>query len=117
MFAHVGEIVYAGKVANADAMLEAVIDAGGENVESSADKHEVTTSLEDFGAVRSALEAKFGDAESGKLIWKPLNLTNLTGDAALNLIKLLDTLEDNDDVQNVFGNYDIDEAELEKLAS
>ena len=117
MFTHIGEIVFAAKVASADAMLESVIDAGGENVESDAEKHEITMPLEDFGTVRAALEAKYGDAESAKLTWKPLNLTPLTGDAALNLIKLLDVLEDNDDVQNVFGNYDIDEAELEKLAS
>lgn len=117
MFSRVGEIVFPVSVASADAMFEAVIDAGADNVESSPDKHEITTAVENFGAVRDALEAKFGEAESAKLTWRPQNLTSLTGDTVQSLVKLLDTLEDNDDVQNVFGNYDIDESELAALAS
>jgi YebC/PmpR family DNA-binding regulatory protein len=117
MFSHVGEIVFPGKVASADAMLEAVIDAGGENVESDADRHTITTSVEDFGPVRAALEKKFGEPESAKLVWKPQNLTSVTGDAAKELLALIDALEDNDDVQTVTGNFEIPESELEKLAS
>jgi YebC/PmpR family DNA-binding regulatory protein len=116
MFTRCGQIIYPAKVASADAMLEAVIDAGGENVESDADGHEVTMSIEDFAAVRDALETKFGEPQSAKLVWKPQNLTPVSGDAAASLIKLLDVLEENDDVQNVTGNFDIAAEELEKLA-
>jgi len=116
MFARSGEIAFPVAVASADAMLEAVIEAGGDNVESGAAQHIVTTTVEDFGSVRSALEAKFGEPESAKLTWKPLNLIEVSGDAAQDLIKLLDVLEDNDDVQTVTGNYDIAEATFVKAA-
>jgi YebC/PmpR family DNA-binding regulatory protein len=112
LFSRVGEIIYADQVATANHMLEAVIDAGGENVES-GERHEVTTTVEGFGAVRNALQKKFGDAESAELVWSPLNRVPLTGDAAQNLIKLLDVLDDNDDVQNVIGNFDLPETECE----
>ena len=115
MFARIGQILYPAKAASADAMLEAVIEAGGENVESGTEQHEVTTSIEDFGAVRDALEKNFGEPESAKLTWKPQTLTAITGEPAQALFKLIDALEDNDDVQTVFGNEDIPEAELEKL--
>ncbi len=117
MFSHVGEIIYPAKVASADVMLEAVIDAGGEDVLSGEAVHEVTTSVEDFGAVRDALEKKFGEPESAKLTWKPKTLTPVSGEAAQQLVKLLDVLEDNDDVQSTIGNYDVPEAEWEKVAS
>ncbi|MDR3425242.1 MAG: YebC/PmpR family DNA-binding transcriptional regulator [Alphaproteobacteria bacterium] len=116
MFSRVGEIVYPAKAASADAMLEAVIEAGGENVESDETAHTVTCPVEDFGAVRDALEKKFGEPESAKLTWYPNTETPVSGDAAQSLLKLVDTLEDNDDVQNVFGNYDIPDEELEKFA-
>ena len=117
MFNRVGEIVFLAKVSSADAMLEAVIDAGGDNVESDTERHVVTTAVDGFGAVRDALEKKFGEAESAKLVWNALNLNPVTGEAAQDLIKLIDVLEDNDDVQNIFGNYDIAEEEYDKLAS
>ena len=117
MFARIGQITFPAKVASADAMLEAVIDAGGENVESNTEQHEITTSVEDFGAVRDALEKKFGEPSSAKLTWKPQTLCPITGEPAATLMKLFDALEDNDDVQNVYGNEDIPEAELEKLTA
>ena len=116
MFTRVGEIVFPAKAASADAMLESVIEAGGENVESDAERHTVTCSVEDFGAVRDALEKTYGEPEGAKLVWRPQTLTPITGEAAQNLVKLLDALDDNDDVQNVTGNFDIDAAEWEKLA-
>ncbi len=109
MFARLGEIVYPAKAATDEAMLEAVIEAGGDNVESGPERHEVTTTIEDFGAVRDMLETKFGEAESARLIWKPQTLTSLSGEPAQNLLKLLDALDDNDDVQNVWGNWVGDE--------
>jgi YebC/PmpR family DNA-binding regulatory protein len=117
MFIRVGQIVYPAKAASADAMLEAVIEAGGDNVESTDELHDITTSVDDLGAVRAALEKKFGEPQSAKFVWNPQTLTPVTGEMAANLLKLLDVLEDNDDVQNVWGNYDIAEDELRRLAS
>ena len=109
MFNRVGEIVFLANVASADTMLEAVIEAGGDNVESDADYHYVTTTVEDFGAVRDALEQKFKEPESAKLVWIAHNEIAVSGDAAASLTKLLDVLEDNDDVQNTYGNYALPE--------
>lgn len=117
MFNRVGQIIYPIKVASADTMLEAAIDAGADNVESGVDYHEITTSVDDLGAARDALEKKFNEADSVKLIWKPQTLTPVTGEPAAALLKLLDALDDNDDVQAVYGNYDIAESELEKLTA
>ncbi len=115
MFSRVGEIVFPVKVASADAMLEAVIEAGGENVDSTDTAHIVTCSVEDFGAVRNALEEKFGEPEGAKLVWYPNMQTAVEGDNAQQLLKLLDVLDDNDDVQTVFGNYDISIADMDKF--
>jgi YebC/PmpR family DNA-binding regulatory protein len=117
MFTRLGEITFAAMVASADAMLESVIEAGGENVDSDTALHTVTCSVEDFGAVRDALEKKYGESESAKLTWYPNNQIAVSGEAAQSLLKLVDALEDNDDVQTVFGNYDIPEEELEKFAA
>jgi YebC/PmpR family DNA-binding regulatory protein len=116
MFTRVAQIVFPAKVASADAMLEAVIEAGGDNVESDDAAHNVTCPVEDFGAVRDALEAKFGEPESAKLVWRPNALTPIAGDAAQDLLTLVDALEDNDDVQNVTGNFDVTEEALQKFA-
>jgi YebC/PmpR family DNA-binding regulatory protein len=117
MFSRVGEIVFPAKFATADAMLEAVIDAGGENVESDAERHVVTCPVEDFGVVRDALEKKFGEPESAKLVWNPNTLTAVSGDVAQGVLKLIDALEDNDDAQIVTGNFDISDADLELFAA
>jgi len=117
MFDRLAEIIYPAAKASPDTMLEAVIEAGGDNVESDETQHSVTTNVDDFGAVRDALEAKFGEPSSAKLTWKPKTITTVSGDNAQQLAKLLDVLDDNDDVQTVLGNYDIPEADLEKLAS
>ena len=117
MFTRIGHIVYASSVASEDAMLEAVIEAGGENVETFTDIHEITTSPDDFGPVRAALESKFGEPQSAKLSWKAQTQVPVAGDAAQDLLKLLDVLEDNDDVQNVFGNYEIQQAEMDRFAA
>ncbi len=116
MFNRVGEIIYPLAKAAPEAMLEAVIEAGGDDVESDETQHVVTCSVEDFGTVRDALEAKFGEPSSAKLSWLPTTLTPVSGDTARSLIKLLDVLEDNEDVQNVVGNYDIPEEVLRTIA-
>jgi YebC/PmpR family DNA-binding regulatory protein len=115
MFNRVGLITYPIAAAGAEAMFDAALEAGAENVESLDDVHEITTSMEDLSTVRDALEATFGPAESSRLLWKPLNTVALDEDGASTLLKLVDVLDDNDDVQNVSGNFDIPEDVLERL--
>ncbi len=117
MFERKGVIVYPAKAASADAMFEAALDAGADNVESDGDGHEVTTAPEDFSAVRDALEAKFGAAREAKLQWRPLNTVPVEGDAADSLLKLIDVLEDNDDVQLVSANFEMSDDTLAKLTA
>ena|SRR5689334_15254026 len=117
MFERKGVIVYPAKVASADAMFEAGLEAGADNVESDATSHEVTCAVDDFSTVRDALEAKFGEAQEAKLQWRPLNTTMVDDDTAESLMKLIDALEDNDDVQNVFANYEVSEETLQRLSA
>ncbi|NDG04631.1 MAG: YebC/PmpR family DNA-binding transcriptional regulator [Alphaproteobacteria bacterium] len=107
MFSRVGLIVYPAAAGSADAMLEAVIEAGGENVDSDADAHVITTAVDDVTQVRDALEAKFGPAEKAHLTWKAADMRPVVGEAAEQLHNLLEALDDNDDVQNVTGNYQL----------
>jgi YebC/PmpR family DNA-binding regulatory protein len=116
MFERVGEIVYGAKAASADTMFEAALEAGATNVESSADGHEIVTSVDDFAQVRDALEAKFGPPERAKLAWRPSSTVAVDEATAESLLRLIDTLEDSDDVQTVWGNYEVADAVLQKLA-
>jgi YebC/PmpR family DNA-binding regulatory protein len=117
MFSRVGSIVYPGDVGDADAMLEVAIDAGADESISFGEGHEFLCRVEDFSAVRDALEAKLGPAQSAKIIWRPGNTVMVSDDAGETLTKLLDVLEDHDDVQNVFANYEMSEALMEKLSA
>lgn len=117
MFEKVGEILYPAAKASADAMFEAGVDAGAQNVESDDDYHSVYTDTTDLASVSDALEKKFGTPEKSGFIWKPLNphpVSDFT--AADNLMKLVDALDDNDDVQTVFTNIEITEEIAAKLA-
>jgi YebC/PmpR family DNA-binding regulatory protein len=116
MFDRLGEIVYPKAAGSDDAVMEAAIEAGAEDVESDAESHVIYAAFEDLGVVAEALEATLGPAKSTNVIWKPKSEVPVSGDAAASLLKLIDSLDDDDDVQNVFGNYAIDEAELERLA-
>ena len=117
MFNRVGLISYPLTVGDADSMLEAAIDAGADDCGSSEDGHEVTTSVEQLGAVRDALEAKFGPAAGAKLVWKPVNTNPVGEDDARTLFKMLDTLDDNDDVQNVYANFEVSDSLMAKLSA
>ncbi len=118
MFDRVGAIRYPGAVASGDAMFEAALDAGADDVISSADGHEVTCAPDRLGAVREALEAKFGAPSSARLEWKPQAQTPVNDEqVAQSLLKLLETLEDNDDVQRVQANYDIAQDVMERLSA
>lgn len=115
IFDHVGEIVYPRSAATPDRMFEAAADAGAENVESGADDHRVFCIPDELNAVRDALEKVFGSASSAKLVWKPKSVTAVEGETAESLLRLLETLEDNDDVQNVYANFDMSEEAMTRL--
>ncbi len=117
MFNRVGAIYYPASAADADTVFEVALEAGADNVESDEQGHEVTSTVENFGTVRDALEAKFGGAESARLTWRPLNTVAPSEEAAASLLKLLDVLEDNDDVQAVEGNFDISDELMQKLTA
>jgi len=115
-FDRLGLISYAAKAGDADAVFEAALDAGADDVESSEDGHEIWTSVENLHPVAKALEAKLGDAEGVKLAWRPTLKSEVTDEAtAQTLFKLIDALDDDDDVQTVWGNYEIPDAVMEKL--
>jgi YebC/PmpR family DNA-binding regulatory protein len=117
MFSRVGQIVYPGEAGSADDVLEAAIEAGAENAESTESEHEITCAVEDFHAVREALEDKLGPAQSAQLTWKPLNTVAVDEDQASTLLKLFNTLEDNDDVQQVSANFEIPDEVMAKLTA
>ncbi|MBN9672485.1 YebC/PmpR family DNA-binding transcriptional regulator [Roseibium aggregatum] len=117
MFDRVGEIVYKPEAGEADAVLEAAIEAGAEDVQSDENGHTIYTAFEDLNDVASGLEGALGEADSTKIIWKPQNLTPVDADKAQTLMKLIDMLEDDDDVQNVYSNFDVDEETMAALAS
>ena len=117
MFHHLGVIRFAAGAASTDAMLEAAIEAGAENAESDEAGHEITTAIDDFFAVRDALEARFGAPEEARLDWRPSTLVGLDEGRAASLLKLIDALEDSDDVQNVFANFDIPEQVMAALSA
>jgi YebC/PmpR family DNA-binding regulatory protein len=115
MFNRVGEIVYRADKASADAMLEAAIDAGADDVQFDAAGHTVTCAFESIGEVSAALAAKFGEAQSVKIVWKPQTMAPLGQEKAESLIKLVEALDEDDDVQNVFSNADISDDVMARL--
>jgi YebC/PmpR family DNA-binding regulatory protein len=115
-FDHVGMIVYQGQVGNADAVFEAALEAGAEDVRFEEDQHVIYTTIEALHEVARQLEPKLGAPQSAKLVWRPQNEVQVDEEAAQQLLKLLDVLEDHDDVQTVYGNYSVSSAVLEKLA-
>jgi len=117
MFDRVGLIVYGAGAASADDMFEVALEVGAGDVESTEAGHEVTCDPDDFSTVRDGLEAKFGDAEDARLDWKPQNSVAVDEIAAETLLKFLDVLEDNDDVQRVAANFDIADDVLERLSA
>ena len=117
MFDHVGEIRFASSAADADAMFEGALDAGASDVESDESGHAVTCEPDDLHSVAGALEEQFGAPESAKLVWRPQNTIPVSEDAAGTLLKLLDTLDDSDDVQTVSANFEIDDDILARLTA
>ena len=117
MFDRVGQIVYSAAAGSEDAVMEAAIEAGADDVESDDETHTIYTAFEQLSEVAQALEGALGEPKSTGVVWRPKSLTPVTGDPAATLMKLIEALEDDDDVQNVYSNEDIAEAELEKLVS
>jgi YebC/PmpR family DNA-binding regulatory protein len=117
MFDRVGEISYPASAGDADTVLEAAIEAGASDVTSDKENHQILTAFEDMNPVARALEAKLGEPESVRAVWKPQTLTPIAGEKAESLMKLISTIEDDDDVQNVYANYDVDEATLGQLSA
>jgi YebC/PmpR family DNA-binding regulatory protein len=114
-FDRMGLIEYGASAGDADKVLEAAIEGGADDVQSDEEGHEIWTSIDALHEVAKALEGPLGEAEAVKLGWKPQNETVVTGDDAEKLMKLIDQLEEDDDVQTVWGNYDVPDEELERL--
>ncbi len=117
MFNRLGVIRDEADAASADAMLEAAVEAGADDVESGEEGHEVTCGVESLFSVRDALEARFGEPRSARLEWRPTTSVTLDEERASGLLKLLDALEDNDDVQTVFANFDIPDDIAQRLSA
>ena len=117
MFNHVGVVEYNAKTASADAMLEAAIEAGAEDVVSNEDGNQVMTTPDTLNDVTKALEARFGDPRKSSMIWKPQNTVALDDEAGEKVLKLIDSLDDSDDVQNVYANFEVSDALVIKMSS
>jgi YebC/PmpR family DNA-binding regulatory protein len=117
MFDRVGEIYYPASVGSADKVMEAAIEAGAEDVESDEDGHSIYTTFENMGEAAAALEQALGEAESVKAIWKPQNMVPVDAEKGATLMKLIGTLDDDDDVQNVYANFELSDEDMERLAS
>ena len=117
LFTRLGVICYAPSAASEDDMLEAAIEAGADDAGSDAERHEVTCAVECFFAVRDALDGRFGAPESARIEWRPTTVVTLDEEPAYAMLKLIDALEEYDDVQSVFANYDLPDAVAEKLSA
>jgi YebC/PmpR family DNA-binding regulatory protein len=117
MFDHLGVVEYDAKVATADQMLEAAIDAGAEDVVSDENGHQIVTKTDTLHEVAKALEAKFGEPRKSGMMWKPQNTVAVDDEAGEKIIKLMDALDDNDDVQNVYANFEMSDALVQKMSA
>jgi transcriptional/translational regulatory protein YebC/TACO1 len=110
-----GLITYPASAGDADAIFEAALEAGAEDVSSNEDEHEIWTAMDALHEVAKALEDKLGAADSAKLAWKPQTTVELDESNAATLLKMVDALDDDDDVQTVWGNYEVPDEVMEKL--
>ena len=115
MFNKVGQIVFDSSVADADTVFEASLDAGADNVESDEDGHVITTTPKDFNSVRETLDAALGAPQEAQLTWIAQNIVEVDEGQAQTLLKFMDTLDDNDDVQNIAFNFEITDEIMAKL--
>ena len=117
MFEKLGSITYPIKAASADAMFEAALEAGARDVESTAESHEITCAPEDFGQVGTALEKQFGAPSQSALVWRPQTTVPVDEEAAQSVLKLIDILDDNDDVRAVFANFEVSDDVMRRLSA
>ncbi|ORE92477.1 YebC/PmpR family DNA-binding transcriptional regulator [Acuticoccus yangtzensis] len=117
MFDRVGEIEYGPEAGDADKVMEAAIEAGAEDVASDEEGHVITCTFEDLAEVSAALTEQLGEPAAVSIVWRPQNTTPVDEDKAATLMKLIDVLEDDDDVQKVFANFEIPDDVMEKLAA
>jgi YebC/PmpR family DNA-binding regulatory protein len=114
-FDRMGQITYPASAGSEDAVMEAAIEAGAEDVESDEESHVIWTAFEDMTTVIDALTGTLGDPRTTAITWRPRMLVPVEGDAVATIMKLIDTLDDEDDVQNVYANFDISDEDLAKL--
>jgi YebC/PmpR family DNA-binding regulatory protein len=114
MFDRVGEIYYPAAAGDADKVMEAAIEAGAEDVESDDEGHSIYTTFESMSEVAAALEKSLGEPESAKFVFKPQNYVPVDAEKGSTLLKLIGILEDDDDVQNVYSNFDMSDEDLAK---
>jgi YebC/PmpR family DNA-binding regulatory protein len=114
-FSRLGLIEYPAAAGDAETVFEAAIEAGAEDVESDEDGHQIWTAVDDLHGVARALEAALGEAESVKLAWRAQTMVDVGESDAVQLMRLVETLEEDDDVQTVWGNYEMSDEVLEKL--
>ena len=117
MFSHVGVVEYGAKAASADAMLEAAIEAGAEDVVSTEAGHQIFTTPETLRDVGKALEAKFGEPRKAAMLWKPQNTVAVDDEQGEKILKMIEALDDSDDVQNVYANFEVSDALVQKMSA
>jgi YebC/PmpR family DNA-binding regulatory protein len=117
MFDHVGVIEYDAKAAGADAMFEAALEAGADDVVSNEGGHEIYAAQDRFGSVAKALEGKFGEPRKAALVWRPQNTVALDDEQGERLLKLIENLNEQDDVQNVYANFEISDALMQRMSA
>jgi YebC/PmpR family DNA-binding regulatory protein len=117
LFDHVGLIRYPAAAGDPDSIFEAALEAGAEDCESSDDGHEIYCAAEDLNAVRDALEETIGEAEVARLSWRPQNTIAVDESQAQTLFGLLEALEDDDDIQNVYSNFEVSDEVMERLSA
>ncbi len=117
MFDRVGAIEFDAKAASADAMLDAAIEAGAEDVASGADGHIINTTPESLREVAKALETKFGEPRKAALVWKPQSTVAIDDAQGEKLFRLMESLEEHDDVQNVYANFEMSDALMSKMSA
>jgi len=117
MFDHVGVIEYDAKAANAEAMFEAALEAGADDVVSNENTHEIYAAQANFGSIAKALEAKFGEPKKASLVWRPQNTVAVDDEQGEKVLKLIENLNDHDDVQNVYANFEVSDALVQKMSA
>jgi YebC/PmpR family DNA-binding regulatory protein len=116
MFDHIGVVEYDAKAASAEAMLEAAIESGAEDVTSNKDGHQIATTPETLRDVAKALEVKFGEPRKAALLWRPQNTVAVDDETGEKLLKLIEALDESDDVQNVYANFEMSDAVIQKMS-